>query len=180
MGTVTPRASDRRPMPCEHRWCARRCRTSTHDTHSPARPSECPTRRALQPLANPLLHDRRTHDPNPDPARRVAAWLSDAPQARQAGVTGSSPVSPIPKGAWLRRCLQTRPQVGGHANRLRAIFGPDVRGSGGRWRTLVDGIRRRLAHACAFWRDLAGGHLRSLRALGYRQLTLAVRGASEG
>ena len=80
------------------------------------------------------------------------------PKLDKLGVTGSSPVSPIPEGAWLRAVV-SRP-----ASRLgvvRTVRGPflgqtcaapvDV---GGRWWT---GFQRRAGQACAFCRGLAGG-----------------------
>jgi hypothetical protein len=67
--------------------------------------------------------------------RRASRWQH---QLDKLGVTGSSPVSPIPKSAWLRRCLEASLRVGGHVNRPRAISGPDMRGPSGRWRTRMD------------------------------------------
>jgi len=55
------------------------------------------------------------------------------------------------------------PRVGGHANRLRAISGPGVRGSGRRWRTLMDGISASIGSCACILAWSSWGSNRSLR-----------------
>jgi hypothetical protein len=48
----------------------------------------------------------------------------------------------MPRGAWLCHSLPSWFRLGVMRTRPWAKFGPDVRGAGGRWRTLVDGDLR--------------------------------------